>query len=95
MAVSTKHYKSDDLDVHAVKVNRSNKKGVTNLIGGQLHLESDGDFHIVLKTKVNGKPRTVQVGPGEWVFWTGSKKTRWQVASNAGFLKRFKNLQHA
>lgn len=82
---------SRDVWVHYIKVNKANKKGAAAAFGGTLYLHDGhptGDFHIDLVTKVNDKPRTLNVETGDFVFRTG-ESNRWQVLSTAGFNKRF------
>lgn len=99
MAVATKHEVSKNLDVHFVHVKKTNRKGASQLIGGTLcdhegHIS--GDFHTVLRTTVNAKPRTINVEAGDIVFYTTSgkrKAVRWQVLSKADFKKRFPSFK--
>lgn len=101
MAVSTKTLYTADTNsglagrpmraVHYVKVGKGNRKGTATLIGGVLkeHLgKKEGDFHIVLDTKVNGKEKTLKLHAGDVVFKTDSSN-RWQVLTLKGFRKRF------
>ena len=102
MAVSTKSIRTLDMNsgspsgphkrnVHYIKVGKGNRKGTAETIGGQLydHLgHKTGDFHIVLKTRVNGKDKTINVTADDVVFRTETSK-RWQVITKAGFKKRF------
>lgn len=96
MAVKMKHTTLLDtrkrmlpVDLTYIRVNKSNKKGAAEAFGGQLYPHEDGSFHIVLITKVNGKPKTIDVQPGDYVFATGTSN-RWQVLNLEGFNKRFK-----
>lgn len=88
--------KRSGIPVHYVKVGKGNRKGTAKLIGGQLydHLghKTLGDFHIVLSTFVNKKPKTVNLEAGHVVFTTG-KSDRWQVMTLQGFRKRFPNVK--
>ncbi len=101
MAVSTKTIETKDIrsgrsglptrEVHYIKIGKGNRKGAAAAIGGELfdHLGArEGDFHIVLVTKVNGRVRTLRVKEGDVVFRTDFHK-RWQVITKAGFKKRF------
>ena len=101
MAVSTKTIKTKDLnsgrggqpkrEVHYIKVGKGNRKGTAETIGGELfdHLgHKAGDFHIVLKTRINGKEQSVKITAGDVVFRTGTSK-RWQVITLKGFKRRF------
>lgn len=103
MAVSLKHGVSGDLDVFFKLVNKSNRKGVTeniNKSGTEAKLydhdaHTTGDFHIVMLTKVNREPRSVNVEAGDVVFYTLSDRRRtlrWQVLSKEAFKKRFPRL---
>lgn len=93
MAVSTKTSRFMDrgyrpIDVHSVTVTKSNKKGAAACFGGTLVEHKDGEFHIDLRTVINGKPVTCIVRAGDIVFTTGMN-TRWQVLSKKNFNKRF------
>lgn len=102
MAVTTKKILTHDTignkmtqNVHYLVVNKGNRKGAAELIGGQLldHPEFEGGwFHIVLPTKVNGEPRMINVETGDVVFRTGESK-RWQVLPKDRFKKRFPKIQ--
>jgi hypothetical protein len=102
MAVKTKSISTRDVHsrnstsvVHYVKLTKSNKKGVAELVGGQLieHKGRNvGDFHIFLKSTVNGKPRTLNLESGDIVFRTG-KNTRWQSGTRESLKKRFPNAK--
>jgi ribosomal protein L31 len=77
------------VEVHSIKVNKSNRKGVKTLIGGtSIQDQADGSFYIPLLTKVNGVLKTIDVRSGDFVFRTGKNK-RWQVLSTPEFNKRF------
>lgn len=99
MAVSLVHGVFGNLDVFYKAVNKSNRKGVTAAIQefGDAKLvdhegHKTGDFHIAIRTKVNGKPRVVNAAAGDVVFYTlsdGRRTVRWQVLSKEQFKKRF------
>lgn len=101
MAVSTKTIltldmnsgakKAHNRNVHYIKVFKNNRKGTAAAVGGELHDHlgaKNGDFHISLVTKVNGKFKTVQLNKGDVVFQT-EDSNRWQVMTLKGFQKRF------
>lgn len=100
MAVSLKSISTLDMnsgtsaherEVHYIKIGKGNRKGAAILIDGKLydHLgKRDGDFHIVLVTKVNGKVKTLNIKADDFVFRTNDSE-RWQVITKAGFKKRF------
>jgi hypothetical protein len=94
MAVAVKQIKTLDTnsgrgartrDVHFIKVTKVNRKGAAEAVGGEY---SPGDETLSLVTKVNGKQKTLQVGPGEVIFRT-DLNTRWQVMTKRGFNRRF------
>lgn len=77
--------------VHYIKVNKTNKKGSSEAIGGKLleHFgHKAGDFHILLPTTISGKKVTVHVEAGHIVFRTNDNK-RWQVGTAESLKKRF------
>lgn len=77
--------------VHYVRVNKSNKKGAAEAIGGVLveHAgHATGDFHINLTTTVNGKVRSLNLESGDVAFRTNHNK-RWQVGTTESLKKRF------
>lgn len=81
--------------VHYVKVNKSNKKGAAEAIGGQLYDHpghATGDFHIVLATTINGKVKTINLESGDIVFRT-NKNRRWQAGTTSSLKKRFPNAK--
>lgn len=83
--------------VHYIKVNKSNKKGSAEAIGGQLYDHpghATGDFHIVFVTRVNGKQTTLNVEAGDIVFRTNDNK-RWQVGTAESLKKRFPTAKFA
>lgn len=75
--------------IHYIKVNKSNKKGAAEAIGGTLaqSLVKD-DFKIKVKSTINGKPVTLYVRAGDVVFRTNDNK-RWQVGTTESLKKRF------
>lgn len=77
--------------IHYIKVNKSNKKGAAEAIGGQLFEHPNhatGDFHITLVTTVNGVSKTLSIESGDIVFRTNNNK-RWQVGTTESLKKRF------
>lgn len=77
--------------IHYIKVNKSNKKGAAEAIGGKLleHFgHRNGDFHILLPTISNKKKTTTHVEAGMVVFRTNDSKT-WQALWPEALKKRF------
>lgn len=79
-----------EIEVHSIKVTKSNKKGVTELVDGKLVEHKNGDdWHIEFESTVNGRPKKWSLVPGIFVFRTGTSK-RWQVLWTKQFNDRFK-----
>lgn len=95
MAVQIKSLKSKDklgrpdrqTTVHYIKVNRSNKKGAAEAVGGHL-VENGGDFWISVPSTINDKKVELHVRMGDIVFRTNSNK-RWQVGTPVSLKQRF------
>lgn len=83
--------------VHYIKVNKSNKKGAAEAIGGTLYVHeghATGDFHIVLETTINDKKKSLNLEAGDIVFRTNDNK-RWQVGTVESLKKRFPSAKFA
>lgn len=91
LATKDKFSKAKKSMIHYIKVNKGNKKGAAEAIGGQLINHpghKTGDFHIVLVTVVNGKEKLLEIETGDIVFRTNANK-RWQVGTVESLKKRF------
>lgn len=83
--------------IHYIKVGKGNKKGAAEAIGGKLvehKNHATGDFHIVLETTVNGKPKQLNLEAGDIVFRVNDNK-RWQAGTRESLKKRFPTAKFA
>ena len=97
MAVKLKTINTPDrgkrpIDVHFIRLTKSNKKGISELVDGFVRVYSDGSLTIGFDSVYNGETHWVVVHKGDYVFRTAKNK-RWQVANRADFLKRFPELK--
>lgn len=76
------------IEVHSVQLNKSNKKGVAELIDGKV-IDTPAGFRVDFRTKVSDKSVLIMAVRNDRIFRTGKNK-RWQVLDTAGFNKRFK-----
>lgn len=79
-------------DISYIRLNKSNRKGIAELVGGKVEDHDDGTFFVVFDGIVNRQKRWLVIHRGDFVFRTGKSK-RFQVASREKFLKRFPELK--